>query len=311
MKYLSFDIEIAFDFNHISTDLFPPEDGEMVLLPKEIANEDGETEAIWLEAQYIGNIIKRFKLPDGELVKSDHWKYQGNDWKRFRPLGVTCAAAASSDGGLWNWYAHDAMGKFTDRMSKSQCHQLVEDLQWLSEDYQILTWNGLGFDFDTLNEESQHQQGYCKELALNHIDMMFHFFASKGFPLGLDAAAKGMGLPGKPEGMTGALAPELWAKGEYHRVLDYCSQDAKNTLALAEAVDTAGRLDWTSRAGRPNSWDCDKWLTVKEAMNILEPNTAWMIDPWPRSKFYGWTGYEPPVYSAEPPLIPWDPAEDC
>lgn len=211
------------------------------------------------------------------------------DWKKHRPLGITCAAAASSDGGLWNWWAHDAMGKFTDKMSRSQCHQMVEDLQWLSDDYTILSWNGLGFDFDILNEESQHQQGYCKSLALNHIDMMFHFLCSKGFALGLDAASKGMGLPGKPEGMDGAKVPELWAT-DPHKVLSYCSLDVKNTLGIAEAVEAAGHLNWTARSGRPNSWDCKKWLTVKEALALPEPDTSWMSDPWQRSKFHGWTG---------------------
>lgn len=315
MEYLALDIEIAFDFGRISTNLFPPEDGERVLLSTEeiiddedgIINEDDETEAIWIEAQYIGDIIKRFRLPDGELVTATHWKYQGSDLKRFRPLGITCAAAASSDGGLWNWWAEKPDGRFADKISKGMCQTLVANLRLLVRDagYVLLTWNGLGFDFDVLAEESG-MVNECKELALSHIDMMFHFFAGKGFPLGLDAAAEGQGLPGKPEGMTGAKAPELWAKGEYHRVLDYCSRDAKNTLALAEAVAAAGCLDWTSRAGHPNSWLCSKWLTVKEAMALPEPDTSWMDDPWPRSKFYGWTGYEPPVYSAAPPLIPWD-----
>lgn len=221
------------------------------------------------------------EIPEGET-----------DWKAHRPLGITCAAAASSDGGLWNWWAHDDMGKFTGKMSQSQCHQLVEDLYEMSTEYTILTWNGLGFDFDMLAEEGNHF-GLCKKLVLNHVDMMFHFFAAKGFPLSLDVAAKGMGLPGKPEGMTGAVAPELWAKGEYHKVLDYVSWDVKNTLAVAESVDNAGHLNWTARSGRPNSWDCYKWLTVKEAMELPEPDTSWMSDPWGRSKFYGWTGYEP------------------
>ena len=218
------------------------------------------------------------EIPEGE-----------KDWKAHRPLGITCAAAASSDGGLWNWYAHDAMGKFTDKMMKSQCYQMVEDLQWLSDDYEtIITWNGLSFDFDILAEESGHHK-MCKELALNHVDMMFHFFASKGYPLGLDAAAKGMGLPGKPEGMTGAIAPQLWAEGQYHKVLDYVSWDVKNTLALAQAVDESGCLDWTSRSGRSNSWPIAGWLTAKEAMVLPEPDTSWMSDPWPRSKLTGWT----------------------
>lgn len=291
MKYLAFDIEIAFDFTHINTDLFPPEDGERVLLVKDVINEDNETEETRLEAQYVGNIIKRFRLPDGELVKSAYWEYQGNDWKRFRPLGITCAAAASSDGGLWNWWAHDDLGKFTDKMDQVQCWSLVQTLNNLiHQGYTLLSWNGLGFDFDVLREESADDMNFCRDLALSHIDMMFHFFASKGYPLGLDAAAKGMGLPGKPEGMDGAKAPQLWLTDPY-RVLSYCSLDVKNTLAVAEAVDDSGGITWTARSGRLNNWQLgSQWLTAKEAMALPEPNTSWMSDPWPRSKFYGWTG---------------------
>ena len=228
------------------------------------------------------------EIPEGET-----------DWKAHRPLGITCAAAASSDGGLWNWYAHDALGKFTPKMIKSQCYQMVDDLIWLTtEGYTILTWNGLGFDFDILAEESgRHEE--CKELALSNIDMMFHFFAKKGFPLGLDKAAKGMGLPGKPEGMDGAKAPELWPT-DPHRVMSYCSLDVENTLALAEAVDNAGYLGWIANSGNSNAWHSYKWLTVKEAMKLPLPDTSWMTDPWDREKFYGWTGYQPP--EAAPPI---------
>jgi hypothetical protein len=292
MKYLAFDLEIAFDFNHISTNLFPPEDGERVLLAQD-AIKDSKTKDAWTEAEYVGGIIKRFRLPNDKLIKATCWKYQGNDWKRFRPLGITCAAATSSDGGLWNWCAQDASGRFTEKMVKQEAKNLVEILTALvfGGGYIPLTWNGLGFDFDVLSEESgMHEE--CKELALNHIDMMFHFFASKGYPLGLDAASKGMNLPGKPEGMDGAKAPELWP-ADPHRVMAYCSLDVKNTLGVAEAIDTAGRLNWISRSGNPNYWLCKKWLTVKEAMVMPSPDTSWMSDPWPRSKFYGWTGYEP------------------
>jgi hypothetical protein len=219
------------------------------------------------------------ELPEGEI-----------DWKDHRPLGITCAAAYSSDGGLWNWWAHDERGKFTPAMTGEQCAQMVNDLGYMVDvcKYDLLTWNGLGFDFDILGEESEAFT-LCRRLALGHIDMMFHFFAEKGFPLGLDKAAKGMGLPGKPEGMDGALAPALWSQGEYHKVLDYVSWDVKNTLALAQVVEKKERLDWISNSGRPNSWQCQGWLQAKEAMKLVEPDTSWMTNPWPREKFYKWT----------------------
>lgn len=217
------------------------------------------------------------EIPEGEI-----------DWKAHRPLGITCAAAASSNGDLWNWWANDN-GKFAPLMTAEQCRQMLADLGRLTDDgYTLLTWNGLGFDFDILAEESGEFQA-CKRLAMEHVDMMFHFFCVKGFPLGLDAASKGQGLPGKPEGMSGAKAPDLWIKGEYHKVLDYVSWDVKNTLAVATVVETSGRLNWTAQSGRPNTWECNKWLTVREAMELPEPDTSWMTNPWSRSKFYGWT----------------------
>jgi hypothetical protein len=171
------------------------------------------------------------ELPEGEI-----------DWKDHRPLGITCAAAYSSDGGLWNWWAHDERGKFTPAMTGEQCAQMVNDLGYMVDvcKYDLLTWNGLGFDFDILGEE-------------------------------------------------GALAPALWSQGEYHKVLDYVSWDVKNTLALAQVVEKKERLDWISNSGRPNSWQCQGWLQAKEAMKLVEPDTSWMTNPWPREKFYKWT----------------------
>lgn len=312
MKYLTFDIEIARDLNKIPIAEFKPEEGEKVkilqILQEPIGNEVND---YWENAIYKDGC---FVLGSGETYQNPlkYWHPIDNtDWKRFSPLGITCAAAASSDGGLWNWWAHDGRGQFTPDMNSEQCFHMVSYLAGLVDDgYTIFTWNGLGFDFSVLAEESGCTET-CRRLALGHIDMMFHFFCSRGYPLGLDTASKGMGLPGKPEGMDGAKAPELWPT-DPHKVMAYCSLDAENTLAVAEAVDAAGHLNWTARSGRPNSWACKKWLTVKEAMALPEPDTSWMDDPWERSKFYGWTGYEPTVPSQlfDPTgVAQWDPDE--
>lgn len=277
-RYLAFDIEIARNFDQIRFDEFEPNDDEKI----EILLGEDWTQDIYKDHNLV--------LCSPETVPSVlFWRPIDNkDWKRFRPLGITCAAAANSDGGLWNWWAHNYRGQFTPDMNSENCFNMVSYLAGLVDDgYTILTWNGLGFDFDILSQESGCIET-CRRLALNHIDMMFHFFCSKGHPLGLDTAAKGMGFPGKPEGMDGAKAPKLWAEGQYHKVLDYVSQDVKNTLEVAQAVDAAGCLSWTSKAGRPNSWLCDGWLTVKEAMALPLPDTSWMDAPWPREQFYEW-----------------------
>lgn len=280
MNYLAFDLEIARDLDRIPLAEFKPDEWEKV----EVKYKD-EWTVVNYESKY-----DRFLDAMGGIIKANTWRpIDNNDWKRFRPLGITCAAAYSSDGDLWNWCAQTASGKFTPQMSTYQCRRLVDILgDCVRNGYKILTWNGLGFDFDVLAEESGLYDE-CRDLAIGHVDMMFHFFCGKGYPLGLDAASKGMGLPGKPEGMDGAQAPQLWAGGKYHKVLEYCSLDVKNTLMLAEAVDLRGGIKWTSRSGNEMHWGCPKWATVQEAKTLPLPDNSWMTNPMNREQFYGWT----------------------
>lgn len=219
---------------------------------------------------------------------------EAQDWKQYRPLGITCYAIAR----MWNGeieadtYCGKIESEFAPRMSQEECQRLVQWLQGQVEiGYIILGWNSLSFDFDILAEESgMHAE--CAELATNHVDMMFQIYCIKGFPLGLDAVSKGLGLSGKTEGMSGAKAPEMWANGEHAKVLEYVQQDVRTTLEVALAVEKRGGLTWISKKGRINSLDIARWLTVAECLQIPEPNTSWMSDPLPRSKFVGWMAKE-------------------
>ena len=212
------------------------------------------------------------------------------NWKILRPLGISCAAFA--------FYEDDELvtrhWMNEQRLTTAQCRDIVDELSYLAGGYhqpdnKIVTWNGCGFDFDILAEESG-MFDECKELALNHVDMMFHFFCSKGYGLSLNKAAKGTMQEGKIEGMSGDQAPVLWARGEYEKVTEYLKQDVKITLDLAMVVEAEGGLYWTSNAGRSQAWSLDtgKWRTVKEALALPLPDTSWMTDPWPREKFTGW-----------------------
>lgn len=212
-------------------------------------------------------------IPEGET-----------DWKRHRPLGISCAATLLSgqeEPMLW-W------GTDYGPMTVAECQALVAYLQRKqASGTTIISWNGLGFDFENLSIESGlHAE--CADLALNHIDLMFQFFAIKGFPLGLDACAKGCGLPGKTEGMDGAKAPELWQAGEYAKVLEYVGQDVKTTIDIAETVERQKGFDWTAKSGRRNSVRINKWLTVAECLALPEPDNSWMSEPMQRSTFAGW-----------------------
>ena len=94
-------------------------------------------------------------------------------------------------------------------MSRKEAAALVRYLsEKVEHGYTLLTWNGVGFDLDVLAEES-HLLAECRTLAIAHVDMMFHVLCKLGHGVSLDAAARGMGVNGKPEGMNGKLARAL------------------------------------------------------------------------------------------------------
>jgi hypothetical protein len=215
-----------------------------------------------------------------------------SDWRKHRPLGICCAATVAGDTGklrLWHGVIDD--GCPAASMNATELGELVNHLLEMSrQGYEIVTWNGLQFDFDVLAEESELWDR-CRELARGHVDMMFQVVCQLGHVLSLDAAAKGMRLRGKIEDVSGQLAPELWARGEYDQVLQYVEQDARCTLELAEACERNGRLRWVSRRGGSRDMPLSKgWLRVDKALKLPLPDTSWMTSPIKRERFTAWLG---------------------
>jgi hypothetical protein len=244
---------------------------------------------------------------DIEIVKE---LPEDEDWEQYRPLGISCAATIrSEDNYPIRWFTgQDKSVPREGGMSKPELLKLIDYMdEQMSFGFIPLTWNGLKFDFDILAEESGDTVS-CRKLALNHVDMMFHFFCLKGYPLSLKAASEGMKLEGKMEGMSGALAPSLWQNNnerlieldredltemtafeQRYYVMEYVGQDVIATLRLAEAIDKAGQLNWTSKKGRPNSAGFrNGFLTVSRALKLPRPSTSWMSDPIKRESFYEW-----------------------
>lgn len=211
------------------------------------------------------------------------------DWSHHRPLGISCAVTLISGEPAITWYGEKSIGDYGERMNPTETQELVRYLQTqVEEGGKILTWNGLGFDFDILAEESGMLEE-CSALARQHIDMMFHVFCLKGYALGLDKAAKGMDLAGKTPGVTGDMAPKMWQAGQHEQVLEYVEQDAQTLIDLWAAVDGLRVLRWISNRGYPQRLPLPKgWVTVDEAQKLPLPDTSWMSNPWTRSKFSGW-----------------------
>lgn len=233
---------------------------------------------------------------------------EGLDWKDARPLGITCAAAYLSDSDIpLVWYAgqnsleqeHLEFGEYNftggvptkDRMNVGEVQKMVSDLVNLSEEgYEIVTWNGLQFDFDVLAEESE-QYEVCVDLAWKHIDIMFQFFCKQGYPVGLKYASQLMLKSDKTEGMTGALAPEMWQGSDADRLktIEYVIQDAKLTVDLALEIEKQkGLFGWITKKGRPKWVRLGELVSCKEASEFVEVDTSWMSRPIKREGFYEW-----------------------
>jgi hypothetical protein len=214
------------------------------------------------------------------------------NWKPHRPLGISCAATLAVDAETPKlWHGRAVSGAPAPRMSRDEAVALVSYLRGMvAAGFTIVTWNGLAFDFDILSEESALIAD-CKKLALDHVDMMFHVFCIKGFPVGLDYAAQGCGVKGKPAGMSGIKAPQMWQQGEYQSVLDYVAQDVRTTLQLASLCEQRRSLRWFTRKG--TRADCplpSGWLAVEQALGLPSPDISWMDKPMSRSHFTEWLG---------------------
>jgi hypothetical protein len=162
----------------------------------------------------------------------------------------------------------------------------------------IVTWNGAGFDFRLLADETGRHAD-CAQLARKSVDMMFQVLCDRGHPLALDTALKGMEIGPKVHSVTstdgrtleidGAAAPRLWQQGEYRAVMEYCGGDVAGTLALAVECQRRQRLCWISQRGRPSQMPLPAgWLSVDECLGLPRPDTSWMTAPIRREDVLQW-----------------------
>ncbi len=163
----------------------------------------------------------------------------------------------------------------------------------------IVTWNGAGFDFRLLADETGRHAD-CVRLVMASVDMMFQVLCERGHPLSLDAALKGAGLrpkmdqvtlrSGERVRITGAEAPQYWQAAEYGAVADYCAADSERTAELAAACLRSRQFAWVSQKGRPNQiYLRSGWLTVEQCLALPLPDTSWMTKPMRREDVLAWT----------------------
>ena len=211
----------------------------------------------------------------------------GEDWRSAAPLGIACATAYA-DNKYWVWAENDSNGAYKDQLSVEAAQELVHDLQTLAQEYTIVTWNGAGFDWPIIAQESNELEA-CKELALNHVDMMLQLMCVKGYPVSLASACTTMGMPSKTEGVNGSMVNEMWANGQREQIIQYCIQDSYITATLANMCQRMNNLQWTSKRGTLQTLMLpDGWLSVENALQLPLPDTSWMTEPLTRQSFVNW-----------------------
>lgn len=227
----------------------------------------------------------------------------GSNPHDFRPLGICCAATQLFEIGptgvaqtqaIKTWQGPRlSTGLYAAQMNVSDVMEMADYLTDVANDgYFPIGWNSLGFDFDILAEEcfSPTYASRMAHMALAHFDPAFQMLCVKGYMAGMQAVAKGLGLPGKLDGMHGDLAPILWAKTaeDQQTVLSYVSQDVQTTTDITIKISQTKRVKWITKAGKPSEFLLKELLPVDECLNIPAPDTSWMSEPRTRASCMAW-----------------------
>lgn len=106
----------------------------------------------------------------------------------------------------------------------------------------IVTWNGRGFDLPVLLSRClrlgvpcswyfgrRYDYRYSDVDHCDLLDQMTGFGAANRSGYKLDAVARAIGLPGKPEGTDGGKVAELAAAGKWDLIQNYCLSDVIQT----------------------------------------------------------------------------------
>lgn len=203
---------------------------------------------------------------------------------------ILCCAATCLEGEKEPilWCGRTRQRSLASQMAVAEARALVRYLNdQVAAGCTIVTWNGTGFDFAVLAEESE-MKARCRALALGHVDMMFHVLCHQGFGVSLNAAARGMRLM-RSERRTGSQIPKMWAAGRHKDVFSHVARDARVTLALAATCRERGFLRWITRWGTgrmlrlPNGW-----LKVRAAQALPVPIQPFRRSRWSREDLTAW-----------------------
>ena len=211
----------------------------------------------------------------------------GEDINKYAPFDVAVAATQIHGGEHRLWFSTDASGQPRVQLERQHAQELLQYLEQMQHTgHAICAWNGLGFDLRWI-ARAANDVPTASRIARAMYDPMYQFFKLKGFPVGLDAVAKGLRI-GMNKTMNAADAPREWRAGNHQRVCDYVLGDARMTNEVVSAIIRRREIAWITQRGKLSTVPVPRLRTVEDCMRDPMPDQSWMDSPIPQEKFTRW-----------------------
>jgi 3'-5' exonuclease len=165
----------------------------------------------------------------------------GDKFPKLIYHSIVCIGAliAHRDGGPW---MVDAVGAphSGERSEKELISSFVDRIAELKP--QLVTFNGNSFDLPVLRYRAMIHgvaapglavRGYFNRYTDDAVDLcdVLSSFSSQGKTT-LHELCRVMGLPGKPDGISGAEVEQYYREGRIREIADYCETDIVNTYRV-------------------------------------------------------------------------------
>jgi 3'-5' exonuclease len=219
--------------------------------------------------------IKGFAAAKSHDGKSDDEirAAMGDKFPKHIYHSIICIGAliAHKEPGRW---VVDALGAphVGERSEKALISSFVDRIAELEP--QLITFNGSSFDLPVLRYRAivhgVAAPGLCMrpyfyryaEDALDLCDVL-SAFTSQG-KVTLHELCRVMGLPGKPQGISGAEVDKYYRDGHIAQIAAYCEGDVVNTLSGLAAVRTLSRQAVRFRASSKRNLPCRFYQRTRE-----------------------------------------------
>jgi 3'-5' exonuclease len=187
--------------------------------------------------------LRGFAAANGHDGKADHEirEAMGDKFPKHIYHSIICIGALVAHCGNGHWQV-DALGAphIGDRSEKELITGFVKRIAELSP--QLVTFNGSGFDLPVLRYRAMVHaipasgltiRPYFHRYSDDAIDLsnVLSSFSSQA-KVSLHELCRVMGLPGKPNGISGADVEQYHREGRIREVADYCESDVLNTYRV-------------------------------------------------------------------------------